>query len=137
MQEIKSQVCGSIQIIRQITPVSYCVAFPPNYRISPTFHVSLLKPAGGPRGERDQEEAVNESPPPITVDGEEAYQVQEILDSRHRGRLLQYLIDWEGYGTEERSWVKTQDILDPSLTAEFHRSHLHKPAPLSCGRPWH
>lgn len=57
MQEIKSQVCGSIQIIRQITPVSYCVAFPPNYRISPTFHVSLLKPAGGPRGERDQEEA--------------------------------------------------------------------------------
>ncbi len=87
------------------------------------------------REERDQEEAVNESPPPIIVDGEEVYLVQKILDSPHRGRLLQYLIDWEGYGPEERSWVSAQDILDPSLTAEFHRAHPQKPAPCSHGRP--
>lgn len=89
------------------------------------------------REERDQEEAVNESPPPIIVDGEEVYLVQEILDSPHRGRLLQYLIDWEGYGPEERSWVSAQDILDPSLTAEFHRAHPKKTAPCSRERPRH
>ncbi len=126
-KKLNPRYVGPFKIIRQITPVS--VSLPSNYRISPTFHVSLLKPAGCPRGERDQEEAVNESSPPINMDGEEAYQVQEILDSRRR--LLQYLIDWEGYGSEERSWVNAQDILDPSLTAEFHRDHPHKPAPHS------
>lgn len=104
------------------TPVSYRLALPANYRISPTFHVSLLKPAGGPRGERDQE-VTDERTPPIIVDGEEAYQVREILDPRHRGRVLQYLINWEGYGPEERSWVNAHDILDPTLPTEFHQTN--------------
>ncbi len=126
---------GPFKIIRQITPVSYRLALPANYRISPTFHISLLKPAGGPRGEGDQEETAEESTPPIVVDGEEAYRVREILDSRRRGRVLQYLIDWEGYGPEERSWINAPDILDSTLTDDFHRDHPNRPAPRPRGRP--
>ncbi len=82
-KKLSPRYVGPFEILRQITPVSYSLALPANYRISPTFHVSLLKPVGGPRGERDQEEVADESTPPIIVDGEEAYQVREILDSRH------------------------------------------------------
>ncbi len=120
---------GPFKITRQITPVSFRLALPAHYRISPTFHVSLLKPAGGPRGEEIQEEAGDQRAPPLIIDGEEAYQVREILDSRRRGRILQYLVDWEGYGPEERSWVNAEDILDPSLTTDFHRDHPEKLAP--------
>ncbi len=134
-KKLSPRYVGPFKIIRQITPVSFRLALPAHYRISPTFHVSLLKPAGGPRGEEVQDEAGDQRAPPIIVDSQEAYQVREILDSRRRGRFLQYLIDWEGYGPDERSWVNAEDILDPSLTTDYHRDHPDRPAPRPRGRP--
>ncbi len=134
-KKLSPRYVGPFKIIRQITPVSFRLALPAHYRISPTFHVSLLKPAGGPRGEEVQDEAGDQRAPPIIVDGQEAYQIREILDSRRQGRFLQYLIDWEGYGPEERSWVNAEDILDPSLTTDYHRDHPDRPAPRPRGRP--
>ncbi|KAK2874766.1 hypothetical protein Q8A67_021919 [Cirrhinus molitorella] len=132
-RKLSPRYVGPFKIIKQITPVSFRLELPANYRISPTFHMSLLKPAGGPRG--DPEEGDLPQPPPIMIDGEEAYQVHELLDSRRRGGTLQYLVDWEGYGPEERSWVNAGDILDPTLTDEFHRAHPGRPAPRPRGRP--
>ncbi|KAI2659483.1 Transposon Tf2-9 polyprotein [Labeo rohita] len=132
-RKLSPRYVGPFQILRQITPVSFRLDLPANYRISPTFHMSLLKPAGGPR--REPEEEAEPQTPPILVDGEEAYRVHELLDSRRRGNTLQYLVDWEGYGQEERSWVNAGDILDPTLTEEFHRRFPEKPAPRPRGRP--
>ncbi|KAL0185639.1 hypothetical protein M9458_017309, partial [Cirrhinus mrigala] len=134
-RKLNPRYVGPFKIIRQITPVSFRLALPAQYKISPTFHVSLLKPAVAPGGQRDQNEAATPEAPPLIIDGEEAYQVREILDSRRRGPVLQYLIDWEGYGPEERSWVNARDILDPTLTETYHREHPEKPAPRPRGRP--
>ncbi|KAL0147106.1 hypothetical protein M9458_057630 [Cirrhinus mrigala] len=134
-RKLSPRYVGPFKLIKQITPISYRLALPSQYRISPTFHVSLLKAAGAPRGVDDLDEAQIQSPPPLIIDGKEAYRVHEILDSRCRGSILQYLVDWEGYGPEERLWVNAKDILEPTLVTDFHSTHPDRPAPRSRGRP--
>ncbi|KAI2660641.1 Gag-Pol polyprotein [Labeo rohita] len=51
------------------------------------------------------------------------YTVREILD---------YLVNWEGYGPEEHNWVLRDDILNLALLTAFHGSHPD--CPLSQGR---
>ncbi len=67
--------------------------------------------------------------------GHTVYQVRDILDSRRCNTRLEYLVDWEGYGPEKRSWVARDDILDPLHLEEFHRNRPNCPAPR--GRPGH
>ncbi|KAK3537152.1 hypothetical protein QTP70_002651 [Hemibagrus guttatus] len=127
---------GPFTILKQINPVTYKLQLQPEYRIHPTFHVSLLKPhhpSVSPSTEPGSDAA--EPPLPLLLDDGAAYGVRETLDSQHRGGQLKYLVDWEGYGPEERSWVPRYDILDPNLLETFHSTHPNRPDPRGRGRP--
>ncbi len=74
-------------------------------------------------------------PPPEVVKEPTIYRVREILDSLRWGSHLEYLVDWEGYGPEKRSWVAWDDVLDPSLFTEFHHNPSDHPASRGRGHP--
>ncbi len=120
-RKLSPRYIGPFPIAEQINEVTYKLKLPTQYRLSPTFHISLLKPFINPLLPPSTEPEI---PPPPEVDTSETiYRVKEILDSRRRGGRLQCLVDWEGYGPEERSWVDRDDVLDPSLLSEFHQDH--------------
>lgn len=120
---------GPFPVSKVINPVSVRLKLPRSLHVNPTFHVSevqlvrtspLVPPAKPP-------------PPAWIVDGGPVYTVRKLLAVRPRGRGFQYLVDWEGYGPEERSWVSSQNILDPDLIREFERDHPHDPGPSGAG----
>uniref|UniRef100_A0A3Q3GGZ9 Chromo domain-containing protein n=1 Tax=Labrus bergylta TaxID=56723 RepID=A0A3Q3GGZ9_9LABR len=95
---------------------------PPALRVHPAFHVSLLKPVSTSALSPLAEPALA----PQLIDNHPAYSVRRLLDVRRRGRRYQYLVDWEGYGPDERSWVSRSIILDPRLIRDFYQDFPDK-----------
>ncbi|KAL0177903.1 hypothetical protein M9458_026797, partial [Cirrhinus mrigala] len=109
-RKLSPKFIGPFPVVRRLNEVTYELQLPPHYRIAPSFHVSLLKRHVDPMFPPPADH--QEPPPPPEIETTETiYRVQEILDSRRRNGRLQYLIDWEGYGPEERSWSSTNLIL--------------------------
>ena len=79
-------------------------------RIHPILHVSLLEAAADDPipGQHI------EPPPPIQVDGEEAWEVEEILDSRLHYQRGQYKVKCHVY--EEPSWQPASDLDNASVS---------------------
>ena len=97
-------------------------------RKHPVFNEKLLKPYKTPVYE-EQKDTAN-PPGPVESDDGEEYEVEKILDSRKKGRGIQYLVKWKGYSDAENSWqprINVENTID--LVKEFHNANPDKPKP--------
>ena len=86
--------------------------------IHPTFHVDLLHPYKPPNTIPARPAFTK---PPAEIVDTNAFLVQRILSSRIYRKRLQYLVQWEGYSSEDDSWVPhTEFHHDDSLVLDFH-----------------
>ncbi|KAI2664272.1 Transposon Tf2-9 polyprotein [Labeo rohita] len=116
-RKLAPKFIGPFSVVKVLNPVAVRLRLPNCLRrVHPVFHVSCIKPVIRPPS--------RPSPPspPVIVKNPSVFKVKKLLAVRPRGRGFQYLVDWEGYGPEERSWIPARDILDRSLIDDFLRS---------------
>jgi hypothetical protein len=109
---------GPFPIVRVLSPITYKLRLPVQWKLHPVFHVDLLTPYR----ETEFHGANYDKPPPDLINGEEEYEVEQIVASRcfGRGHKLQYLIKWKGYPDAENQWVAKEDIFAEDAIREFH-----------------
>jgi hypothetical protein len=56
------------------------------------------------------------------MDGQQEYEVEEIIDDRSHRHKQQYLVRWLGYPTSENSWVNAKDLHSSKLLAKYRLS---------------
>jgi len=66
-------------------------------------------------------------PPLIIINGEEEWEVEEILNSRWYQRRFQFLVKWKGFSREHNSWEVASDVKAPDLVTEYYWKHPATP----------
>ena len=106
---------GPFFISKQISPVNYKLELPPDAKIHPVFHISLLEPADP------------ETPVQTTfyhqAEEETEFEVERILNVRYGQyrETEEYLVKWKGYPDSENTWEPIQNLTNcKQLLQEFH-----------------
>jgi hypothetical protein len=111
--KLSSKFTGPFRIVKVLSDVAYELELPSSMRIHPVFHVSKLKAFKSDDGcFPDRVQQVR--PPPEVIDGEEEYEISEIIDKRRRRvrgkEVVEYRIVWKGYPLAEATWEPQSNI---------------------------
>jgi len=116
---------GLVKILARIGTSAYKLDLPASMRIHNTFHISLLELYN----DNELPSQKSKPPPPIVIEGEPEYALEEIVDSRLHYNKLQYRAKWTGYSPEHDKTSYPADNLENADLAKrnFHSRYLNKP----------
>jgi len=104
---------------------SYRLELPPSIRAHPVFHAEKLRKAA----EDPLPGQEPERPPPLEVDGEQEYEVDEILASRLHYGKLQYRVSWKGWDPDPE-WYPASDFKNAARKLQdYHTARPNEPPP--------
>jgi len=116
---------GPFKILARIGTSACKLDLSASMRIHNTFHISLLELYNDNKFPSPR----SEPPPPIIIEGELEYELEEIIDSRLHYNKLQYRAKWTGYSPEhDKTWYPADNFKNADLTKRnFHSHYPNKP----------
>ena len=106
------------------------LCLPRSMRIHPIVNISCVKPY---REHLQGQPVSAPGPSNVTEDREEEYEVERIVDSRYKGRCLEYLVHWKGWSDSDRTWEPVSNLGNAAdAVRDFHAAHPATPRRL-CG----
>lgn len=136
-RKLSPRQLGPYEVLERTGKLTYRLRLPPSMHQHPVFHVDRLSPWSG-----NDINGLNPSPPPpIKIDDELEYEVEDILDSRKYRNQFQYLVKWKGYDAGHNSWEPATHLTHcADLLTAFHAAHPSAPrrlaASLFSSLPW-
>ena len=98
---------------------------PRSMRIHPVVNVSRIKPY---RDRLPGQPVSAPGPSNVTEDREEEYEVECIVDSRYKGKHLEYLVHWKGWSDSDRTWEPVSNLGNAAAAVrDFHITHPAAP----------
>jgi hypothetical protein len=138
-RKLMPRYIGPFRIEKLVGPVAAKLSLPPELRIHPVFHVSLIRPY--------KSDGRTPPPPAFTLDGEDYWTVESIVDhkevpiGRNRYRR-EYFVKWQGYPATDNSWEPEESLkasapveqaleaYETGLPVERRKTTVHaRPAP--------
>ena len=120
--KLRAKRFGPFKILEVLSPVTYRLELPASWKIHNAFYAAVLHPY--------KETAIHGSnfpePPPDLVEGQEEWEVDNVLASRRFGRnkALQYLVKWKGFSEAHNSWEPKRNLGNAGqLVKEFHNKN--------------
>ncbi len=108
---------GPFPITRKISAMTYALRLPPQWRIHPVFHASLLMPY--------KETPIHGTnfpePPPDLIEGEPEWEVDQIMNTRQYRNQTQFLIKWKGYSDAHNSWEPEKNLSATELVEKYYK----------------
>ena len=124
-KKLLNKQIGPYRIIDKINAVAYKLDLPPRLsRIHPVFHISKLLPYYS-SDQFPSRPAQQDRPPPVMqIDGEDAYEVEYIVDKRKKRNKIEYLVKWKNYPSHENSWQPEQNLKQAREAIEEYEDSL-------------
>jgi hypothetical protein len=128
-KKLNHRFYGPYPVIERIGTQAYRLKFSQQAgSIHDVFQVSLLKPYVS------DGRTAPEPPPPIEIDGEEEYELEEILQSEYRYGTLQLCVKYKRYLAEQSEWLPAENLAHAQdMVREFHASYPSQPKPVCWG----
>ncbi|KAF8684327.1 hypothetical protein RHS04_01435 [Rhizoctonia solani] len=121
--KLSEQRLGPFRVSEKISDRAYRLELPQTMRIHNVFYVGLLS-----KVKKDDKRAFKNCPPPVTVDGEEEYEVEGITDMEERNGKWFFRVKWKGYGPEENTWEPQENLKNAGKILKKYKEEMRRKA---------